>query len=187
MCKGIKVEDFFIVGPEELKDIDSSMEAWISFLKNKEGDLAGDLLSDVCMHQGGVDRLCETAGEVSAKHPVLYEYACRQLLNEKKEIECEKLGLESIGILPQKLVIRGKIADLSAKAAKQLGHANIIKECYEAAFYSESTLNHYLRLFELADYKEITERAAVYANALPENSAWEWSNQKQLLTNYKGE
>jgi hypothetical protein len=184
MCKGIKVEDFFIVGPEELEEVDVFMEEWISFLKNTEGDMAGDLLSDACIYQGGVGRLCETAREVSVKHPVLYEYACQQLLNEKKEIECEKLGLESIGILPQMLVIRGKIADLTAKAAKQLGHAEIIKECYEAAFYSESTLNHYLRLFELMDYKEITERAAMYANALPENSAREGSNQKQLLTNY---
>lgn len=184
MCKGIKVEDFFIIGSEELKDIDVFMEEWISFLKNTKGDMAGDLLSDACIYQGGVGRLSETAREVSAKHPVLYEYACQQLLNEKNEIECEKLGLESIGILPEKLVIRGKIADLTAKAAKQLGHANIIKECYEAAFYSESTLNHYLRLFELPDYKDITDRAAKHANALPENSVWEGNNNKQLLVNY---
>lgn len=184
MCKGIKAEEIFIVGPEELKEIDVFMEEWISFLKKTEGDMAGDLLSDACIYQGGVDRLCETAREVSAKHPVLYEYACRQMLNERKEIECEKLGLESIGILPQELVIRGKIADLTAKAAKQLGHADIIKECYEAAFYSESTLNHYLRLFELPDYKDITDRAAKHANALPEDSVWEGNNNKQLLVNY---
>lgn len=184
MCKGIKVEEIFIVGPEELKEIDVFMEEWISFLKNTEGDMVGDLLSDACIYQGGVGRLCETAREVSAKYPVLYEYACQQLLNEKKEIECEKLGLEAIHILPQKLVIRGKIADLTSKAAKQVGHDDIIEECYEAAFYSESTLNHYLRLFELPDYKEITDRAAMYANALPENSAWEGNNNKQLLVNY---
>jgi len=184
MCKGIKVEDFFIVGPEELKEIDVFMEEWISFLKNTEGDMAGDLLSDACIYQGGVGRLCETAREVSVKHPVLYEYACQQLLNEKKEIECEKLGLESIRILPQKLVIRGKIADLTAKAARQMGHENVIKECYEVAFHAESTLNHYLRLFELPDYKEITDRAAIYANALPENSTWERNNNRQLLVNY---
>jgi len=70
MCKGIKVEEIFIVGPEELKDIDVFMEEWISFLKNTEGDMAGDLLSDACIYQGGVGRLCETAREVSAKHPV---------------------------------------------------------------------------------------------------------------------
>jgi len=184
ICKGIKVEEIFIVGPEELKEIDVFMEDWISFLKNTEGDMAGDLLSDACIYQGGVGRLCETAREVSAKHPVLYEHACQQLLNEKNEIECEKLGLESIGILPERLVIRGKIADLTAMAAKQLGHADIIKECYEAAFYSESTLNHYLRLFELQDYKSIVERAAKYANALPENSVREGNNNKQMLVNY---
>lgn len=184
MCKGIKVEEIFIVGPEELKGIDVFIEEWISFLKNTDGDMAGDLLSDACIYQGGTGRLCEIAKEVSAKHPVLYEYACQQLLNEKKEIECEKLGLESIGILPEKLIIRGKIADLTAKAAKQLGHADIIKECYEAAFRAESTLNHYLRLFELPDYKDIVDRAAKYANALPENPVWEGNHNKQLLVNY---
>ena len=184
MCKGTKVEEIFIVGPEELKGIDVFIEEWISFLKNTDGDMAGDLLSDACIYQGGIGRLCEIAKEVSVKHPVLYEYACQQLLNEQKEIECEKLGLESIGMLPENLVVRGKIADLTAKAAKQLGHADIMKDCYEAAFRAESTLNHYLRLFELPNYKDIVNRAAKYTNALPENPVWEGNHNKQLLVNY---
>jgi len=33
MCKNIKIEEMFTVGPEELKGIDSFMEEWITFLK----------------------------------------------------------------------------------------------------------------------------------------------------------
>jgi hypothetical protein len=51
-----------------------------------------------------------------------------------------------------------------------LGHTDIIKECCIAAFYSESTLNNYLQLFELADYKDITYKAAQYVETLPEST-----------------
>jgi len=53
-----------------------------------------------------------------------------------------------------------------------LEHSDIVKECCEAAFYSESTLNHYLRLFELSDYQDRADRAAKYATTLPENNMW---------------
>ncbi len=184
MCKNIKVEEMFTVGPEELKETDSFMEEWITFLKNMSGDMAGDLLLEACLYQGGISRLCETAREESARHPVLYKYACEYLLNKKKEVECEKLGLEAIRALPERLIIRGKVAELTAKAAKQLEHTDIIKECYEAAFYSESTLNHYLRLFELPDCQNIVNKAAKYTETLPENSIWkEYHNNKQMMAN----
>lgn len=184
MCKNIKIEEMFTVGPEELKGIDLFMEEWITFLKNTDGDKAGDLLLEACIYQGGISRLCETAREAASRHPVLYEYACKYLLNEKKIIECEKLGLEAVRLLPKKLIIRGKIADLTAEAAKQLEHSDIVIECYEAAFYSESTLNHYLRLFELSDYQDKAGRAAKYATTLPENSMWEgYQKSKQMLVN----
>lgn len=104
------------------------------------------------MYQGGISRLCEVARETSTRHPILYKYACEYLLNEKKEFECEKLGLEAISILPENLVVRAKIADLTAKAAQHLEHLDIMKGCYETAFYSESTVGNYLRLFELSDF-----------------------------------
>lgn len=184
MYKNIKVEEMFTTGPEELKGIDRFMEDWISFLKNTDGDLAGGLLSEACIYQGGISRLCEVAREVWARHPVLYQHACKYLLNEKKEFECVKLGMEAISVLPEKLIIRGNIADLAAKAAVQLENSDIINQCYEAAFYSESTLYHYLRLFELSDYKNIADRAVQHAKTLPENSMREvYQKNKQMMVN----
>ncbi len=184
MCKNIKMEEIFSAGPEELNGIDRFMEEWISFLTEKDGDLAGGLLSEACMYQGGSNRLAETAKVVWRKHPVLYEKACKQLLNANKISRCEQLGLEAIRVLPEKLIIRGRIADLIAKVAVQLEHFDVMKECYKASFYAESTLNHYLRLFELPEYQDVTNRAAKYAITLTESPMVEGQfYNKQLRVN----
>ncbi|MFD1067953.1 hypothetical protein [Oceanobacillus locisalsi] len=169
MTESIKVEEVFIVGPEELHGISAFMEEWISYLKKKDGDLAGRLLTEACMYQGGVHHLVEVAQSVSKRHPILYKNACEYYLREAAFLDCEKVGLQAIRLLPQKLVLRGQIADLTAKAAIQLGNGETVKECYEAAFYAESTISHYVRLFELPGYEQITRQAAGFAAILPEN------------------
>ena len=106
------------------------------------------------------------------------------MLNDGKYIECEKLGLEAIHVLPEQLIIRGKIADLTLKASEKLEHTNIIKESSIAAFYSESTLNNYLRFFELPDYKNIANEAVNHIKTLPEKLEWrEYYDNKQLQIN----
>lgn len=99
------------------------------------------------------------------------------------------MGLEAIRKIPEELIIRGEIADLTALSAKQLEHADILEECYKIALYSDSTLNHYLRLFELPDYLNITDRAAKHASALPvelpARTSWEvHDNNKHKRENY---
>lgn len=137
------------------------------------------------MYQGGIQRLSEIAKVESTNHPILYKYACAYQLNENQAIECEKLGLEAIQQLPEKLIIRAEIADLTAIAAHSLEHHDIVEKCYVAAFYSDSTLSNYLRLFQLTnDVPSITDKAAKYANKLPENTTDPFLRlNKQLLTN----
>lgn len=168
--ESIKVEDIFSVGPEELDGISIFMEEWISFLKNKDGDLAARLLTEASIYQGGVDRLVNEAKSVPEKHPILYKNACKNLLREARFSECEKVGLEAIRLLPKKLVVRGQIADLTAKAAIQLENNETRRECYEAAFYADSTLSHYLRLLELPAYEKIMKQAAMFMDTLPEDT-----------------
>lgn len=105
ICKNIKIEEMFIIGPDELNGIDSFIEEWISFLKDTDGDRAGELLLEACIYQGAISHLCKTARTESLKHPVLYKYACEYLLNENKDLECEKLGLEAIDVLSENLII----------------------------------------------------------------------------------
>lgn len=179
----LKIEEIFTVGPEELKGIDKFLEELIHFLKKCEGDRAAELLYEACMYQGGISLLCKTAIEESEKHPVLYMYACEYLFNNKMFLECEKIGLEAIGRLQKNLIIRADIAEITAKAAQQLQHTDIIKECYIAAFYADSTIANYLRLFELIDYETISSEAAIYAKKLPEKFDHYGGSTKQLLLN----
>ena len=181
-----KVEEIFINGPEELLDIDSFMEGWICFLKDEEGDRVGELMLEACLYQGGISRLCEVARAQSSRHPVLYKYACEHLLNENRDLECEKLGLEAISIISENLIIRGEIAEITLKAATRLKHPDIVEICYEFAFYSHSTLNNYLRLFELSYYENIIDKAAKHAKTLPVSESYmlkfDYYN-KQMRTN----
>ena len=176
----------FMKAVDEKLSVMSEMEKteWITFLKNIDGDMAGNLLLEACMYQGGIDLLCEVATEQSLRHPILYKYACEYLLSENEWTKCEELGMRAIDVLPEHLIIRGEIADLTAKAAEHLKHFDIIRECYEAAFYSKSILNNYLRLFELPNYQKTTDRAAKYAKALPEESMCRlYHNNKQMMAN----
>ncbi|MEA5024282.1 hypothetical protein SDC9_09393 [bioreactor metagenome] len=185
MCKNISIEELFTAGPEELKGLDVFMEEWLDFLKDIPGDRAGDLLIEACLCRGGIVRLCDVAKEVCTRHPILYKYACDYLLNGNKALECERVGLEALGMLPEQLIVRGKIAAITAKAAEQLEHPDILRQCWEAAFYSEPTLNHYLQLFELPDHRNIADRAANYAKTLPERpSTAEGYNNRQMLVNH---
>lgn len=183
-CKNIKIEDIFRIGPEELKYIDSFMEEWISFLINVDGDRAGELLLEGCLYQGGISRLCETAKAEHLQHPILFKYTCEHLLDENKDSECEEIGLEAMRVLAENLIVRGEIADLTAKAATNLKHFDVVNKCYEIAFYSKSILNNYFRLFELPDYKNIAKKATTYVEILPEDYNQNFScKNKQMIIN----
>ena len=181
--KDIKIEDIFSIGPEELIGIDSFMEEWISFLIETDEDGAAGLLLEACLYKG-IDYLCEIARIKYRKHPILFKYACEDLLKQNKNIECEKLGLEAIKVVPENLIIRGEIADLTAKAAINLKHYDIANKCYEASFYSKSSLNNYFRLFEIPNYVDITNKAAKHVEMLSEDYIHKFNNRnKQMIIN----
>ena len=181
--KDTKIEDIFRIGPEELHGIDSFMEEWISFLIETDGDTAAKLLLEACLYKG-IDYLCQIARIKYKKHPILFKYACEDLLKQNKNIECEKLGLEAIKVVPENLIIRAEIADLTAKAAVNLKHYDIVNKCHEASFYSKSSLNNYFRLFEITNYEDITKKAAKHVEILSEDYIQNLSNRnKQMIIN----
>ncbi len=179
--KDIKIEDIFSIGPEELEGIDSFMEEWISFLIETDGDRAAKLLLEACLYKG-IDYLCEIARIKYRKHPILFKYACEDLLKQNKNIECEKLGLEAIKVVPENLIIRAEIADLTAKAAIDLKHYDIVNKCYEASFYSKSSLNNYFRLFEIPNYEDIANKAAKLVEILSEDYIHNLNNSNKQMT-----
>lgn len=170
ISNNIRLEEFFSVGPEELVGIDVFLDDLIKCLKSKNGDFAANLLYEACILLGGVEKLCNIAREMVQKHPILYLKSCEHLINERRLDECEKLGLKAMDLLDKDLIIRGKVADLTAKTAKELGHKEIVLECYKIAFQSESTLNHFLRLYEIENGKGILDIELIKVKTLPEKS-----------------
>ena len=170
ISNNIRLEEFFSVGPEELVGIDVFLDDLITCLKSENGDFAANLLYEACILLGGVEKLDNIAREMVQKHPILYLKACEYLISERRLDECEKLGLEAMEQLNKDLIIRGKVADLTAKTAKELEHKEIVLECYRIAFQSESTLNHFLRLYEIKNGKDILNIELVKVKTLPKNS-----------------
>lgn len=64
-------------------------------------------------------------------------------------------------------MIRGRIADIAVKAVVGLEHKESLKQFYEATFYSSTSVVHFLRLFKLPNYAEITNKAANSIQRLP--------------------
>ena len=93
------------------------------------------MLYAACILFGGVEKLANIAREMVQKHPILYLKSCECLINERRLDNCEKLGLEAMDLLNKDLIIRGKVADLTAKAANELGHKEIVLECYKRVVF----------------------------------------------------
>mgnify|MGYP000897568207 CR=1 FL=1 len=146
-----------------------------------DGDRAGELLLEACLFQGGIRCLCVKTKTVYIQHPFLFKHACEYLLKENKDSECEKLGLDAISVLPDNLIIRVDIADLTARASINLKHLEVAYKCWEIAFFSDSTLNNYLRLFELPNYDNITKKAAKFVETLIENFDGNISNNNKQM------
>ena len=181
MCREIKIEEIFSAGPKEVADSDAFMQVWSTFLEKTPGDRAGELLTEACLYIGGIEYLCETAERTADVHPVLYENACFYLYDRQRLFECEKIGLKAIGHLPENLLIRGRIADIAENSAVELKHWESVRQFYVAAFYSNSTVLHYLRLFKLSDHSVITAEAAKFIQTLPEDFSWSGFNTNTQL------
>ncbi|WP_414838594.1 hypothetical protein [Carnobacterium sp. TMP28] len=176
MCQDITIEEIFSVRPQEVKDSEEFLVEWINFLQKTSGDRAGNLLTQAYLYRGGIQLLCESAGKNKNRHPILYEKACFYLYEDKQFSDCEKLGLEALNNIAESRLIRAKVANLAAKASIQLDHLDKIEQFYEAAFYSESSLIHYLRLLKLSNNEEKTHKAALFVKKLPDTFSKKYFN-----------
>ena len=160
--KDIHIEEVFSVGREELKDIDNFFESWIEWLMLKNGDLAARLLKEGILYSKGIKGLLEVARQGYKEHPsvylaVLWEYEKVHDYEKMKEI-----GKEALDTLEADLKIRGEIAIKVAQASYCINDKELAIKCFYEAFYSNSTIPNYLRLFldkEMArEYKMLAEK-----------------------------
>ncbi|SFS98926.1 hypothetical protein SAMN05421668_12433 [Halolactibacillus miurensis] len=175
----INLEAVFRIGPEEHTGISDFIEEWRQFLLDTTGDQAATLLLEACLYQDDLDHLVETAHVGYKQHPILYLNACAQLLEREAFSMCETVGLSALNVLPENLIIRGEIANLTRAAAAKLAHQDIVDQCYKAAFQSESTLTNFFNLCHLPESKENIQAVATYVTQLPEQEVFDRDNNHQ--------
>lgn len=160
--QNIKIEDIFAVGRIELKDTDIFLQSWIEYLMHQEGEVAARLLPEAILYFKGPEGLPAMARIGYKVHPSIYLSA---LLEYEKKHDYEKMkeiGLEALEKIDIDLVIRGEIAIKTAQAAYCTEDYKAMKKCWYEAFYSDSSVANFLRLFRDREvalaYKQLAEK-----------------------------
>lgn len=156
MCKNISVTDIFSFGPEQIKDEDSFMQEWCSFLQQVHGDRTAELLTDACIYLGGDSFLLETAQANIEIHPSLYLQYCERKYKCGEYKACIETAREAVNRLDKDKAIRADLADLAIHAAKESGDTETMEQFYFDAFYSQPNAWHLLRLYQLNDAAVLT-------------------------------
>lgn len=158
----IHIEDIFSIGREELKDTDLFLQSWIDFLMEQSGDVAARLLREALLYHKGTDGLVEMARKGYKEHPSVYLAA---LIEYEKTHDYEKMkeiGMEALDKLESDLKMRSEIAIKTAQASKCVNDTATMRKCWYEAFYSDSTIPNFLRLFVdrevINEYKVLAEK-----------------------------
>ena len=158
----IHIEDIFSIGREELKDTDTFMQLWIDFLMQQSCEVSSRLLKEGSLYYKGTEGLLEVARKGYKKHPSVY---LATILEYEKTHDYEKMkqiGKEALDRIERNLILRCEIALKTAQASSCLNDKELMKKCWYEAFYSNSTITNYLRLFTdaemISEYKDLAEK-----------------------------
>jgi len=158
----IRIEDIFSIGREELKDTDMFLKSWVDFLLQQKGDTASRLLKEGMLYYKGADGLIEIARKGYKEHPSVYLAALMECEKTHDYERMKEIGKEALDILDKDLKLRGEIALKTSQASRCAGDFEYMRECWYEAFYSDSTIANYLRIFADKEatikYKETAEK-----------------------------
>jgi len=158
----IHIEDIFPIGREELKDTDVFLQSWIDFLMQQNGETAARLLREGIMYHKGVDGLAEIARQGYREHPSVYLAALSEYEKVHDYEKMKEIGKEALERLDRDLKICGEVALKIAQASSCVNDREFMKKCWYEAFYSNSTIPNYLRLFVdkevTEEYKDLAEK-----------------------------
>jgi len=153
--KDIHIEDVFSVGREELRDIDLFFQSWVDYLMQQSGEVAARLLREGALYSKGTLGLVEAARHSYKVHPSSYLAAVQEYEKAHDYQHMKEIGKEALENLEGDLELRGEIALKVAQASSCTNDMELMKACWYEAFYSDSTVSNYLRLFVDRD---VTER-----------------------------
>lgn len=149
LYKNCSIEKMFSVGPEPLKGILQFVTEFSQFLREQEGERASSLLKET-LDYVDVD-LIDVARSTAELHPSMY---LGMIENERDE-EKYKIGLDALDNIPENLMIRSEIATILAKHYDEKGLTSEYGEMLKVIFLSKSTPYNSMQLFVGCSNEEI--------------------------------
>ncbi|MGE5631884.1 MAG: hypothetical protein ACM3TR_12415 [Caulobacteraceae bacterium] len=160
--KEIHIEDIFSIGREELSDTDEFLQSWIDFLAQQSGEVSARLLKEGLLYYKGTEGLLEMARKCYKEHPSVYLAALSEYEKTHDYERMKEIGKEALDRVESDLKIRGEIALKTAQASHCVNDGEFMRKCWYEAFYSNSTIPNYLRLFAdeaaIKEYKDLAKK-----------------------------
>ncbi len=164
IAQNVKLEDIFSNGPEALKDINSFMNNWIDFLKEKRGSFISELLEDAIIYKDGMEGLLVLAEQFPNKYPEYYVKYFQDVLERKEfKIILDK-GRAALEKIDKTKILRSKIAYIMAISAKELNNKEEERIGLYATFESDPCAKNYLKLINVFDEPELKNTAMAWVS-----------------------
>ncbi len=157
MAKDMVATDIFAWGPEKLKGTDQFMSEWHPYLAKAPGNRAAELLVDACIYLGGEGQLLKSARENAENHPYLYLAYCVRAYQRTDYASCINAAREGVRLIGKNKEIRADIADIGAKAGRQIKDSGAEGFFYREAFYSGPSSERAILLYRLKDKGALSE------------------------------
>lgn len=145
--KNIHVEDMFRMGREQLKGESQFWNDWIEVLSEHNGDMEARLLKEAVLFYKGTEALVDIAEKSYVKHPSLYLSAIQELEKNHDYERIESVADAALDHIGDTLRVRGKVALQAGLAAYYRGDLEKAWEYWYQTYFSDSTVQNYLRLF----------------------------------------
>ncbi len=165
---GVKLEEILTMGKKDLPDSARFVKEWITFLMNKPGDTAAELLRDAVFCQQNLDEMMETAQTGARCHPSLVVDVLKAFRDRQEFARQLTLGREALEVVEKRYLVRSQIALLTAQAALKTENLDLAEICWQKAFESDTNLVNYLRIAaESRDGRAYREKAVQVVESVP--------------------
>ncbi len=142
-------EKMLMVGPKKLNDIESFMNEFNHFIRNKEGEIATRLLNETLIYVES--NQLELAIEVAEIHPAVF----LNLVKAASDSEKIEIGQQALNYIPENLTIRSQIATILAKIYIEKNNKIDLEKQLMAIYLSKSTPYNFMQLFMACSHENI--------------------------------
>lgn len=169
-ARKIRIGDMLTAGPEELPDTEGFLEAWIPWLEKQNTPRDLELLEDAVLCRDGEKGLLTYARENVREHPSFIQKELQKLFDQADYPKVLKLGAEAVRKMHSDWEIRGRVAELAFRAARQAGNREAEREMLFCACCSRPTMMNELRWF--AEDEKEKEKTQLLVDRVKRIKGW---------------